>query len=503
MSSESEEQAGTTTAKRPLARRVLRWVLVAWLLLLLILVPILVLRTVGFQSKQPLVQKVVVPLPDANAMAGRLARALQFETVSDEGSAVAGQAFYDLHQYLRVSFPLVHATLVRENIADYSLLYTWKGSVPELPALILAGHLDVVPAGQEPWTHAPFSGQIADGYIYGRGSLDDKVNVVGLLEAAEQLLREDFAPKRTIYLAFGHDEEMGGYQGAKAIAEILAARGVKAEAVVDEGMAITEGILEGLDVPAALIGVAEKGFVNVELLARGQGGHSSIPPKKTAIGTLSRAIVKLESNPMPASMDGTLEQMFRYIGPEFPFARKLVMANLWLFGRVVRSSLSNASITDALLRTTTAPTILESGVKSNVLAQTARAVVNFRVKPGDTAEEVLEHVRRVIDDNDVRVKAVESVEPQPSSSPDSRMFSILHRSVRGIDPSIVVAPGLVLGMTDSRHYRGIVDNTYRFSALRFGPDDLARVHGVDERVSIANYAELVAFQLLVLRAGAE
>ncbi len=455
------------------------------------------------QSKQPLVQKATVPLADSDAMARTLAAAIALKTVSDEDGPVAREAFLGLHDHLRTSFPLVHQELGLETVAEFSLLYTWRGKNDELPPLLLAAHLDVVPASNARWSHDPWSGDIADGYVYGRGALDDKANVLGILEAAEQLLREGFQPERTIYFAFGHDEEIGGYHGALAIAELLAARGVALEAVIDEGLVITEGVLPGLDPPLAIIGISEKGFVTVELVARGQGGHSSIPPKHTAIGILSQAIVDLEANPMPGAISGAIEEMFRYVGPELPFLRRLVMANLWLFrGRVV-STLENSQTTDALLRTTTAPTILKAGVKSNVLAQEARARVNFRLKPGDSADQVLAHVRRVINNKKVTVTALESVEAQTSSSTESRIFAVMQRSIRQVDPSIIVAPGLMLGMTDSRHYKSISPDIYRFSALRFGPEDLRRLHGVDERVSVANYAELVAFQILLIREGSQ
>ncbi len=503
MSKDREAKAGESPAKRSLVRRLLRRFLLSILLVLLLLAAVLVLQAVTMQSKQPLVEKATVTLADGNAMARRLAAAIAFRTVSDEDGPVAGEAFLELHAHLQREFPLAHQALQRETVADYSLLYTWPGKNTELAPVLLAAHLDVVPASADAWTHDPWSGLVADGYVYGRGTLDDKVNVLGILEAAEQLLREGFQPERTIYFAFGHDEEIGGYQGAKVIAELLASRGVALEAVIDEGLVITEGVLPGLDPPLAIIGVAEKGYVTVELTTSGQGGHSSIPPKQSSIGILSQAIVDLEAKPMPGEISGAVEKMFRYVGPEMPFSRKLVMANLWLFGGFVESALEKSPTTDALLRTTTAPTILDAGVKSNVLAQKARAVVNFRVKPGDSVEKVLAHVRRVIGNKEVSVKALESVEPQPTSSTESRIFSIMQRSIRRVDPSIVVAPGLMLAMTDSRHYQGISDDIYRFSALRFGPEDIKRLHGVDERVSIENYAELVTFQILLVREASQ
>ncbi len=492
-----------TGPKRPLARRIVRWILLVWLVVLLVVGGVLVLRTLLFKSKQLSIQQVQVTTAPQAEMAARLAAAIRIQTVNTESAVIEGQAFYDLHEHLRVSFPRVHSTLVRENVADYSLLYTWRGSEPHLPALVFAGHMDVVPAEGENWAVPPFSGRVDTQFVHGRGSLDDKVTVLALLEAAEQLLSEGFVPTRTLYFAFGHDEESGGHKGAFAIAQLLAARGVKAEAILDEGMVITEGILDGIDKPVALIGIAEKGLVNLELQVRSKGGHSSMPSKDSAIDLLSRALVKLRSHPMPGGIDGAVKQMFSYVGPEFGFGKKLVMANLWLFGPLVRGALSEKPATDALLRTTTAPTLVSGGIKSNVLPRQAKAIVNFRVKPGDSVDEVVKHCKEVIGDARVEIRIVDSFAPQPSSSTSSAVYQHMARSIRALDPTIVVAPGLMLGYTDSRHYAGIVKNSYRFTALRLGPDDLQRLHGRDERISIANYSEVVAFNVLMLRASSQ
>jgi carboxypeptidase PM20D1 len=303
-SSKVETRAGPSLWKRV-------GMTVAVLLALLLL--ILLVRTFTFTSRQPAVSKAQLDLPDQSAMAKRLAGALRIQTVSyDEDiehaePSSSGAAFDELHDYLRAQFPLVHDRLQRESVGQHSALFTWSGRDPGRPPLLLLGHLDVVPADATRWTHAPFSGRVADGYVWGRGAIDDKLVSVALLEATEQLLRKGFEPEQTIYIALGHDEEIGGYTGAHAIAALLAERGVHAEAVIDEGLAITEGILEGIDVPVALIGIAEKGFLNVELIATGEGGHSSMPPRQTAVGILSAAIARLQEHPMPGAIDGAVK----------------------------------------------------------------------------------------------------------------------------------------------------------------------------------------------------
>tara|TARA_R110002073_G_scaffold218689_3_gene378994 strand:+ start:21292 stop:22833 length:1542 start_codon:yes stop_codon:yes gene_type:complete len=482
------------------ARRILRLVLYSWLTLILVVGCIAVWRTSGFRSKQRPATKVTVETIGLVAQVERLAQAIRIPTISHGTGNPSAAELFALHEHLRVSFPKVHASLVRENIAEYSLLYTWKGQDPSLPALILAGHLDVVPANPKRWSHDPFSGYIGQTHIYGRGAMDDKVTVMAILEAVELLLEEGFVPKRSIYLAFGHDEEDGGYEGAKVIAEILQARGVVAEATIDEGMVITEGIMDGITDPVALIGTAEKGFMNLELTARGTGGHSSMPPRKTAVGLLSQAIVRLQKKPMPGSFSDSIGQMLAHVGPEFSYGRRLVMANLWLFGGMVKSSFSEKQATDALLRTTMAPTMLEGSSKANVLAQEAKAVINLRIKPGDTEVSVLKHIRKTINDERVTLRVMEMVVPQKSSSSESRVFQIMADSLRSIDPSIIVSPGLMLALTDSRHYAKISKDIYRFTAMRLGPDDLVRLHGVDERLALHNYAEIIAFNRRLIRA---
>jgi carboxypeptidase PM20D1 len=484
------------------ARRILRYVLLTWLAAIFVVGCIAVWRTSGFESKQRPATHTPVAIPDLGARVERLSKAIQFPTVSDGSGNPPAAELFALHEHLRASFPLVHQTLVRENIAEYSLLYTWKGQDPTLPALILAGHLDVVPADPKRWSHDPFAGKVDRLHIYGRGAMDDKVTVMAILEAVELLLAEGFVPERSVYLAFGHDEEVGGYEGARVIADILQARGVVAEATIDEGMVITEGIMDGITDPVALVGLAEKGFMNLELVARGTGGHSSMPPRKTAVGLLSQAIVRLQKHPMPGSLSDSVEQMLAYVGPEFSYGRRLVMANLWLFGGMVKSSFSEKHATDALLRTTMAPTMLEGSSKANVLAQEAKAIINLRIKPGDTEESVLKHIRKTIDDSRVSLNVIEMVSPQESSSSDSRVFHIMADSLRSMDPSIIVSPGLMLALTDSRHYAKLSNDVYRFTAMRLGSEDLARLHGVDERIAVSNYAEIIAFNRRLIRAVA-
>jgi carboxypeptidase PM20D1 len=356
--------------------------------------------------------------------------------------------------------------------------------------------MDVVPVEpgtENEWHEQPFGGRISGGYIWGRGAIDNKSTVVGTLEAVEMLLADGFRPRRTVYLAYGHDEEVGGTGGAREIAALLESRGVELEWVLDEGGVIGDGLLPGISAPVALVGVAEKGFATLELSARVPGGHSSLPPRQSAVGIVSAAVAKLEENPMPARLEGPTEELFNRIGPRFPIAQRAAFANLWLTRPLVTRQLEGRPATNAMVRTTAAPTIFQAGTKDNVLASYAKALINFRILPGDSIAQVVEHVKRVVGDDRVAVKLAGrfSAEPSPVSSTTSAAFRSVERSIRSVTPNLVVAPYLVVVATDARHYSNLSANIFRFLPLRLTSRDLERMHGVDERIGIGEYERAI------------
>ena len=449
--------------------------------------------------------KVAIPAGAAE----RLARLLRIPTISNENpSAFDATAFGVMHASLRNAFPRVHAELDRETVAGYSLLYTWRGIDSSLKPILLVGHQDVVPVepGTEGhWQHHPFSGDVADGYIWGRGAIDNKSAVVGTLEAVEWLLTEGVRPRRTIYLAFGHDEEVGGTNGARQIAALLQARGIYLQMVLDEGGVIGDGVLPGVTVPVALVGIAEKGFLTVELSTRTRGGHSSLPGRESAIGILSAAVARLDQQPMPARLDGPTRQLFDTVGPWFPLLQRAVFANLWATRELVVRKLQESPATNAMVRTTTAATIIEGGTKDNLLPSYARAVINFRLLPGDSTASVLAHVKRTVADSRVVIRAAGrfSAEPSAVSSIKSEGFEALARTIMRVFPDAVVAPYLVVVVTDARYYAMISDNVFRFLPLRLTSRDLERMHGIDERIGIREYEGAIRTyrQLLLEVAG--
>ncbi|MCH8556974.1 MAG: M20 family peptidase [Balneolia bacterium] len=472
--------------------------LYAFLTLLALFVGFTLFRTYLFSRRDSIkadLRHIPVNLDDA---VKRLSKAIQFKTVSkQDANEVDGDEFKKMHAFLEKAFPEVHDKLGKEIINHYSLLFKWEGTNPDLKPMMLTCHLDVVPVEpgtEEDWDHPPFQGAITDEHIYGRGTMDVQSGVMAILEATEALLKQGFAPERTIYLGFGHDEEIDGEFGASEIGRILADRGIELEFLLDEGLPVVEELIEGIKSPVALVAVAEKGYLSLELSILTEGGHSSVPQGKTSIARLGDALHRLEENPLPAKFDGLVKSTFESLCSGMPFPLRYAFANLWMFKTPLRRFLTTIPATDAALRTTTATTIFESGVKENLIPTLAKAVVNFRIHPNDSVEGVIEHVRRVINDDDIKIeKLFGYIEPSSVSSVENQPYKQLSRSIRQIFPEVAVAPSLMVGATDARHYAAVSKNIYRFFPLRAEQSDLDRVHGTNERLSIENYGEMIQF----------
>ncbi len=481
-----------------MVKKIRRLLFQALLLILVVLVCAFTFNTIRFSSRQLPVEPVANrAIPDA--VCERLSDVTRIPTVSYE-THIDTAAFVAFKNYLAEAYPLVDSLLEKEVINEYSLVYKWPGSRPKLTPILLLGHIDVVPVEGESlsrWTVPPYSGAIQDGYIWGRGTLDDKVNIVGMLEAVTLLLEEDYLPERTVYFAFGHDEEVGGLNGAKAIASHFKNQGLQFEFALDEGMVVLENALPGLARPATLIGVAEKGYVSMTLTVQLEnGGHSSMPPPQTAIGLLADAINKLAQNPFPATISGPTELLFDHVGPELSLPYKVVFANTWFFEDILLSQLSKMPSANATVRTTMAPTILRAGLKDNVMPSTASATINFRIAPGETTESVKDHLEKVIADNRIRItpgEAAFSSNPSSISSIESFGFKAVQKTAQQLFPEGVIAPTLVIAATDSRHYESVATDIYRFMPWRTTHDDLKRIHGIDERIGVEDYKRLIHF----------
>jgi carboxypeptidase PM20D1 len=492
----------------------MKWIFrgfLALLALILIFVGIVGVRTVLARPEAgspPPENLAAAPEINADLAAAHLGEAVRIRTISrKEGVVEDPESFLAFHAFLEAAYPRVQAAFQREVVADYSLLYTLTGSDPSLPPMLLMAHQDVVPveAGTEnDWEAPPFSGEIRDGYVYGRGSVDDKGYLVAVMEAMEVLLAAGFEPRRTIMLAFGHDEEVLG-SGAKAVARLLGERNVHPWFVLDEGMGVLlDSPLTGK--PATLIGIAEKGYVTVRVTARAEGGHSSMPPRETAAERLSRAILAIRARPFPGHMeDGPIAGMLDAFAPHLGFAQRAVLSNRWAFGPLLGSRIGSTPAGNALLRTTIAPTELGGGTKENVLPQEVHALVNLRLNPRDTVEGALEHLRRSvagIEGIKIEIHGTPT-EPSPVSSTTSDSYALLAAAARAHSPEgAPVAPMLVLGGTDSRYYAPISENVYRFAPEWGLQSEYSRIHGTGERMSLENLGRMTRFFAQLVETGA-
>lgn len=466
-----------------------------------------ILRTVIFTRRQGRFEPVTLQAVDPGLIAEHLAAAVRCPTVPmDDMGTPDPQAFEQLHCMLEQTYPLVHRNLKREVINGYSLLYTWEGSIPGLEPVMVMAHQDVVsadPATLSSWKHPPFEGRIVDGFIWGRGTLDIKNQMIGIMEAAEVLLTQGYQPERTIFFALGHDEETGGVNGCKVIGQLMRERGIHLAGIVDEGGGISDGLAPGVRVPIALVGVSEKGYLTVEIKVEGEPGHSSTPPPKTAIGILAGALARLEAKPMQTHIR-RVRPLYHGIGRAAPLYIQVAFANIWLFGPWLRRWLASVPEMNASIRTTTALTVIKGGSEDNTVPSEARALVNFRLLPGDNIAGVLAHARRVINDQRVQVDPIpgkfnEALPISPSKGP---AYDGLRQVIAEIFDNPPVAPFVMLGGTDCQHFVPVCDHIYRFTSLVMDESFRGLEHGIDERVPIDGLAMMVQFYTRLMQVWA-
>ncbi len=466
---------------------------------------VVVVRTLTFEP--PVASAAPVPLApapriDVEAAARHLAEAVRIRTVSHQDAAANDPREWDrLHAWLQATYPAAHAAMTRTVVAGHTLIYTWPGRDPARPPFILMAHQDVVPVTpgtERDWHHPPFDGVIADGAVWGRGSIDDKGSLVALFEGLEALATQGFVPRRTLIVVSGHDEEAGG-SGAAAAAQWLRDRGVHAEFALDEGLAVVSD-LPLVSQPVAMIGVGEKGYATLKVTAPAAGGHSSAPPPETGVETLARAVLAIADHDFPPEFRGPAADMLRELAPHAGFGVRLAVANEWLFRPLLVRQMAATPVGAASLHTTIAPTMLRGSPKENVLPQDATAWINYRIAPQDTAAGVLERARQATRALDVRLEWEGGVayDPSPVSSSRSDAFRLI-ATLASDGGMLPVAPGLVTATTDSRHMAGIATDVYRFQPIVLSLAAAAMIHGTDERLTVDNlrrmcefYARLVA-----------
>lgn len=476
----------------------LRKLFVTLLLAVVIVAIVVIVRTALFIPPVFAPQEPVSYEIDEQSVVRHMSEAITFQTVSfGNDDNTPREPFENFIAWLAETYPLVHSQLSMERIAQYSLLYRWQGNASGSKPILLTSHYDVVPVPQssrDQWQHEPFAGEVEDGAVWGRGALDDKSAVIAIMEALTLLLNDGHEPQQDVYIAIGHDEEVGGYEGAAGIVSELKQRGIQFEWSLDEGSFVLDGIIPGLDVPLAGINLAEKGFLTIEIIARSEGGHSSMPPHDMAIYKLSEVLNDLHQTPFALHMDsGPSIEMYLAIARYMPFKKRMVFANRWLFGPLLENALTQSPIAAAMLHTTIAPTMLNAGIKANVLAPEARATVNLRIHPQDDVDEVIVSLKSIIERDGVTINILNKAPASPISRAGSAGFARLANVTRKTFGNVIVAPGLTIAGTDSKHYGEVSDDSYRFNPMVIDSEDLATFHGVNERISIDNLVKATSF----------
>ncbi len=474
---------------------------------LAIVAGVVVVRTLAMKP-EPLTQRAAPAMVsvDIDRAAARLGQAIRFQTVSHqdatENDLTQWRAFHD---WMARTYPAFHAAAHRETVGEAGLIWTWPGRDPGLSPIILMAHQDVVPASPETlaeWKAPPFAGRVRNGAVWGRGAVDDKGSLIALLEAGEASIQAGRRPERTVIIVSGHDEETRG-SGARAAAELLKARGVRAWFVLDEGSAIIEDhpVTHG---PAALIAIAEKGYVTLRVTARGDGGHSSAPPRRTAVSVLAQAVTAIEERSWPLRYDGPSRDGLRALAPHAPFSSRLFLANDWLFGGFLAKRMAANPVAAAALHTTIAPTMLSGSPKENVLPETASVWINYRVAPGSSVQAVVERARAATNGLPVDV-AVEGLgrEPSPVSSQDSDAYRYLKTALGDEAPAVPIAPSLMIAGSDSRYLSPVASDIYRFAPSRFRLDELGMIHGVNEHLTLENLERNIRFYARLMAGSGE
>ncbi len=431
-----------------------------------------------------------------------LSDAIRIPTIANKDPEKTDWAVFDrFHAFLRERYPLMHEKLELTVINRGALMFRWKGSVEGLDPIALLSHQDVVPVSEGTlgdWTHPPFDGVDDGEFIWGRGALDMKNHLIGVMESVETLLAEGFQPERDVYILLGHNEEVmcaNEESGATAMCAYLKERGVHLDCIIDEGGAILPVNVKGvINKDLAGIGVAEKGYADIEVAVHAKGGHSSQAPNHTALGKLANVIRDIENHQFKAKISPMLMELFDRIGRNVSYPVRLVTCNLKLLKPALAFGLSYVPPAASMMRTTTGVTMASGSPQANVLPQRASAVVNFRIYPGQTVEDVLAHLKKVIRYKDVEINLLPGWKnPSLISPTDSRAFQKIGMICKSMNPNTIVAPYLVMGGTDACHYQPVCENIYRYSPFRVSTSLLLTTHGTNERIPIDSMEAGIAF----------
>ena len=466
---------------------------------LVIFVLVLVIRTLSFKPRSDEDVNFEPLFVDADKAADDLSQMIRCKTVSDKVRENEDESeFLKFNELLPRLFPEVFKTCTLETPSDRSILIKWQGKSSNAPTVLMS-HYDVVSATEDMWERPPFSGDIDEnGVVWGRGAIDTKVTLNGILNAAEMLIKQGFVPQNDVYFAFAGDEEINGY-GARRIVSLFMERGITPGIVVDEGGAVVNNVFPGVSSPCALIGIAEKGMVNIEYSVNGGGGHASSPKPHTPIGRLSDACVRMEKNPFKLRISAPTRKLFDTLGRHSSFLYRMIFANLWLFNPVLNIlTKKTGGELNALMRTTTAFTMMEGSRGMNVIPAYARMISNHRIIPGETVESVVETIKATAEPAGVSVRLIEGTDPSVISKTDCEAYERVKKAIKGTWGGVIVSPYLMVACSDSRHWGALSDRVYRFSAMALSAEERATIHGNNERVPKETVAKTIEFYLRLI-----
>jgi carboxypeptidase PM20D1 len=441
-----------------------------------------------------------VEIASYDTAALHLSQALQIKTVSFGDTLPIDTAeFLKFRAFMETAYPLMHQQLEKQSFNLFSYVFKWKGKDTVAKPYVLMAHTDVVPVeavAESKWTYPSFSGRIEKDTIWGRGAVDDKSSAIAIMEAVEGLLREGYVPEHTIYLAFGHDEEIAGKRGANIFSKWFKEQKINPALVVDEGGMIDTQRFKDLGKPVAVIGTGEKGYTNIDLTVEIPGGHSSQPEKETAIDILNKAIVNVRKQQMPALITPPVQELLGRTSAG-SFTTRMAMANLWLFKGMVVDKMEANKQTNAMVHTTLVPTIVKAGIKDNVIPTIAKATFNSRILPGQTSDDVLNFVKQAVNDERVNVtkQTISLIEPSPITPTEHPAFQQLAGLVRKTAPDVVISPYLLIGASDSRYFRSFSDAVLNFTPMQ----DAKGFHGIDERIGISDLNRMITFYKLLIQ----
>ena len=469
------------------------------LAVLVLLLAVVLLRTAAFRPKAEAFRTYAPVEFDREAAVTNLQQLIRYRTVSYTDAAKEDPAeFEKLIALLPELYPHVYEKCTLTRLPDRGLLFYWAGKAHDEASVMMA-HFDVVPVEEENWKKPPFEGIIEDGVLWGRGTLDTKVTFNGVLTAADHLIAQGFQPEQDIYFAFSGQEEING-PGAVNIVHWFQEHNINIQLVVDEGGAVVEDVFPGVKQPCALIGIAEKGMMNLEYSVSSAGGHASAPKPHTPVGVLAAACKRVEDHPFKAHIDGPAAQMFDTLGRYSTPLYRMIFANMWCFGWIIDTlGKKSGGEMNALVRTTVAFTQMEGSSARNVIPPEAKMVSNIRLNPADSVASALAYLEKTVNDPAVEITSLESFEPSPVSETGCDAWEKVASAVANTWPGCIVSPYLMVQCSDSRHYRDLSNHVYRFSAMDLTAEERSTIHGNNERIRLETAAKAVEFYIRLMR----